>query len=96
MVYPEHGKLEHVLGADQTTSSAVGIPIEQSNPEYAAGQVEGKIRMRGASAAAGRLPGLVKELGNAHGYHATFMSKPFFAESGTDFTCITRLADGKI
>jgi glutamine synthetase len=85
---PRASELEHVLGPIRRHLSAVGIPIEQSNPEYAAGQVEVNIRYDEALLAADRVVafrGLVKELGNAHGYHATFMSKPFFAESGNGF-----------
>ena len=81
-------ELEHVLGPIRRHLTAVGIPIEQSNPEYAAGQVEVNIRYDEALIAADRVVtfrGLVKELGNSHGYHATFMSKPFFAESGNGF-----------
>ena len=85
---PRASELEHVLGPIRRHLSAVGIPIEQSNPEYAAGQVEVNIRYDEALTAADRVVtfrGLVKELGNTHGYHATFMSKPFFAESGNGF-----------
>ena len=85
---PRAAELEHVLGPIRRHLTAVGIPIEQSNPEYAAGQVEVNIRYDEALIAADRVVtfrGLVKELGNAHGYHATFMSKPFFAESGNGF-----------
>jgi glutamine synthetase len=85
---PRAAELEHVLGPIRRHLTAVGIPIEQSNPEYAAGQVEVNIRYDEALTAADRVVtfrGLVKELGNTHGYHATFMSKPFFAESGNGF-----------
>ena len=85
---PRAAELEHVLGPIRRHLTTVGIPIEQSNPEYAAGQVEVNIRYDEALIAADRVVtfrGLVKELGNSHGYHATFMSKPFFAESGNGF-----------
>ena len=85
---PRAAELEHVLGPIRRHLTTVGIPIEQSNPEYAAGQVEVNIRYDEALIAADRVVtfrGLVKELGNKHGYHATFMSKPFFAESGSGF-----------
>ena len=85
---PRAAELEHVLGPIRRHPTSVGIPIEQSNPEYAAGQVEVNIRYDEALIAADRVVtfrGLVKELGNSHGYHATFMSKPFFAESGNGF-----------
>ena len=67
---PRASELEHVLGPIRRHLSAVGIPIEQSNPEYAAGQVEVNIRYDEALKAADRVVafrGLVKELGNAHG-----------------------------
>ena len=85
---PRAAELEHVLGPMRRHLTTVGIPIEQSNPEYAAGQVEVNIRYDEALIAADRVVtfrGLVKELGNSHGYHATFMSKPFFAVSGNGF-----------
>ena len=81
-------ELEHVLGPIRRQINDLGIPIEQSNPEYAAGQVEVNIRYANALTAADRLVqfrSLVKELALAHGYMATFMSKPFAAESGNGF-----------
>ena len=66
----------------------IGIPIEQSNPEYAPGQVEVNIRYDQALAAADRVVlfrAMVKELAMHHGYLATFMSKPFFDQSGSGF-----------
>ncbi len=81
-------ELEHVLGPIRNQLVEVGIPIEQSNPEYAAGQVEVNIRYDEALKAADRVVcfrGLVKELALKHGYHATFMAKPFFEDSGNGF-----------
>lgn len=81
-------ELEHVLGPIRSQINEMGIPIEQSNPEYAAGQVEVNIRYDEALLAADRLimfRNLVKELALAHSYIATFMSKPFVAESGNGF-----------
>jgi len=81
-------ELEHVLGPIRRHLNDVGIPIEQSNPEYAAGQVEVNIRYSEALAAADRVVAfrsLVKELAVAHDYLATFMSKPFLEESGNGF-----------
>ncbi len=81
-------ELEHVLGPIRTQLDACGIPIEQSNPEYAAGQVEVNIRYGEALLAADRVVAfrsLVKQLAHAHGYKATFMAKPFFEESGSGF-----------
>ena len=37
-------ELEPVLGPIREQIASMGIPIEQSNPEYAAGQVEVNIR----------------------------------------------------
>ncbi len=81
-------EMEHVLGPIRRYLNDVGIPIEQSNPEYAAGQVEVNIRYGEALESADRavaFRSLVKELAAAHGYTATFMSKPFFEESGSGF-----------
>ena len=92
-------ELEHVIGPIRRHLNDVGIPIEQSNPEYAPGQVEVNIRYGDALTAADRVVcfrSLVKELALASGYVATFMSKPFAAESGNGFHVhhsITR--DGK-
>lgn len=81
-------ELEHVLGPIRQQINEVGIPIEQSNPEYAAGQVEVNIRYDEALLAADRVVmfrSLVKELAAKHGYLATFMAKPFIEESGSGF-----------
>ncbi|MEM7056984.1 MAG: glutamine synthetase family protein [Pseudomonadota bacterium] len=81
-------ELEHVLGPIRQQINEMGIPIEQSNPEYAAGQVEVNLRYADALEAADNLVmfrSLVKQLAVAHGYLATFMAKPFFEESGNGF-----------
>ena len=81
-------ELEHVLGPIRSQINDMGIPIEQSNPEYAAGQVEVNLRYGPALEAADRLVmfrSLVKQLAAEHGYLATFMAKPFFEESGNGF-----------
>ncbi|MEL7465276.1 MAG: glutamine synthetase [Pseudomonadota bacterium] len=81
-------EMEHVLGPIRHWIDAVGIPLEQSNPEYAAGQVEVNIRYGEALEAADRVVmfrALVKQIAAAHDYHATFMAKPFFEESGNGF-----------
>ncbi|MEM9605552.1 MAG: glutamine synthetase family protein [Pseudomonadota bacterium] len=81
-------ELEHVLGPIRSGINEMGIPVEQSNPEYAPGQVEVNIRYGSALEAADRVimfRDLVKELASAHGYLATFMSKPFFEQSGSGF-----------
>ena len=81
-------ELEHVLGPIRRRINECGIPIEQSNPEYAPGQVEVNIRYADALLAADRVVmfrTLVKQLAAAHGYKATFMAKPFFEHSGNGF-----------
>ena len=81
-------EMEHVLGPIRHWIDACGIPLEQSNPEYAAGQVEVNIRYSDALSAADNVVqfrSLVKQIAAMHGYHATFMSKPFFEESGNGF-----------
>jgi glutamine synthetase len=92
-------ELEHVLGPIRQQINEMGIPIEQSNPEYAAGQVEVNIRYDEALLAADRVVmfrSLVKQLAHAHGYQATFMAKPFFEESGSGFhTHYSVWKDGK-
>ncbi|MDA9982876.1 glutamine synthetase family protein [Gammaproteobacteria bacterium] len=81
-------ELEHVLGPIRRQINEVGIPIEQSNPEYAPGQVEVNIHYDEALLAADRVimfRSMVKELAIKHGYLATFMAKPFFDQSGNGF-----------
>lgn len=81
-------EMEHVLGPIREHLSALDVPIEQSNPEYAAGQVEVNIRYGEALKAADRVVlfrAMVKELALKYGYLATFMAKPFIAESGSGF-----------
>ena len=81
-------ELEHVLGPIRSQIDEMGLQIEQSNPEYAAGQVEVNLRYGPALEAADRLVmfrSLVKQLAAQHGYLATFMAKPFFEESGNGF-----------
>ena len=81
-------ELEHVVGPIRRHLGAVGIPIEQSNPEYAPGQVEVNIRYGGALETADRVVAFrafVKELARQQGLVATFMSKPFADQSGSGF-----------
>ena len=81
-------ELEPILGPIREQIGAMGIPIEQSNPEYAAGQVEVNIRHDAALIAADRVVmfrSLVKQLAARHGAHASFMAKPFLEESGNGF-----------
>ena len=81
-------ELEHVLGPIRQQINEVGIPIEQSNPEYAPGQAEVNIRYDEALIAADRVVmfrSLVKQLAARQSYQATFMAKPFFEDSGNGF-----------
>ena len=81
-------ELEPVLGPMRRELAEMGIPIEQSNPEYAAGQVEVNIRYDSAIIAADRVimfRSLVKQLAARHSLNATFMAKPFIDESGNGF-----------
>ena len=81
-------ELEPLLGPMRRELAEMGIPIEQSNPEYAAGQVEVNIRYDSAMIAADRVimfRSLVKQLAARHGLNATFMAKPFIDESGNGF-----------
>ena len=92
-------ELEHVLGPIRRQINEMGIPIEQSNPEYAPGQVEVNIRYDEALCAADRVVmfrSLIKQLAHAHGYIATFMAKPFAGQSGNGFhTHYSLWQDGK-
>ncbi len=81
-------EMEHVLGPIRQQINELGIPIEQSNPEYAAGQVEVNIRYDEALKSADQVilfRSLVKKLAHVHGYLATFMAKPFIDQSGSGF-----------
>lgn len=81
-------ELEHVLGPIRQQINEIGIPIEQSNPEYAAGQVEVNIRYDEALLAADRVimfRTLIKQIAAKHGYLATFMAKPFYEGAGSGF-----------
>ena len=81
-------ELEPVLSPMRRELAEMGIPIEQSNPEYAVGQVEVNIRYDRAMIAADRVVmfrSLVKQLAARHGLNATFMAKPFIDESGNGF-----------
>lgn len=81
-------EMEHVLGPIRSHLTAIGVPIEQSNPEYAPGQVEVNIRYSEALAGADRVVlfrNVVKDIAWREGYLATFMSKPFIDQSGSGF-----------
>ena len=81
-------ELEHVLGPIRDGLSGLGIGIEQSNPEYAPGQVEVNMLFGDALKVADNVVAFrmfVKEIAARHGYIATFMAKPFAVESGSGF-----------
>ncbi|ADP71382.1 glutamine synthetase catalytic region [Rhodomicrobium vannielii ATCC 17100] len=81
-------QFEPVLGPIRRHLEAIGIPIEQSNPEYAPGRVEVNIRHAGALTGADRVVlfrTAIKEIAALHGYLATFMAKPFIDQSGSGF-----------
>lgn len=81
-------ELEPVLGPMRRYLEEAGIPIEQSNPEYAPGQIEVNIRYDEAMVAADRVVAfrsLVKEIAAMSGLIATFMAKPFIDQSGSGF-----------
>ena len=83
-------EMEHVLGPIRRQINECGIPLEQSNPEYAPGQVEVNIRYGEALQSADRVVlfrSLVRQLAHTHGYLATFMPKPFADQSGNGFHC---------
>lgn len=81
-------ELDHVLGPIRNHLTAIGIPIEQSNPEYAPGQVEVNMRYDHALIGADRVilfRNMIKDIARREGYHATFMAKPFIDRSGSGF-----------
>jgi glutamine synthetase len=92
-------ELEHVLGPIRSQINEMGIPIEQSNPEYGPGQAEVNIRYDEALLAADRVVmfrTLVKQLAATQGYIATFMAKPYIDQSGSGFhTHYSLRKDGK-
>jgi glutamine synthetase len=81
-------EMDPILGPIRDGLSDIGIPVEQSNPEYAAGQVEVNLRYDDALTAADRVVlfrNTVKEIASQHGYVATFMAKPFIDRGGSGF-----------
>ncbi len=81
-------ELEHVLGPIRLQLAEMGLPIEQSNPEFAPGQVEVNLRYGPALDAADHallFRGMVKQLARRHGLLASFMAKPFIQHSGSGF-----------
>lgn len=92
-------ELEHVLAPIRNHLTDIGIPIEQSNPEYAPGQVEVNMRYDQALVGADRVilfRNIIKDIARREGYHATFMAKPFIDKSGSGFhTHYSLWKDGK-
>ena len=81
-------KCEHVVAPIRNHINALGIPIEQSNPEYAPGQIEVNLRYGPAREVADNVVlfrNFVREIAWHHGYNATFMGKPFHDQSGSGF-----------
>jgi len=81
-------ELEPFLGPLRRDLEAMGVPVEQSNPEFSAGQVEINLRHAPALEAADHallLRGMVKQAARRVGLEATFMAKPFAEESGNGF-----------
>jgi glutamine synthetase len=81
------GRVEYepVLAAIRNDLSAMGVPIEASNPEYSGGQFEVNIAHAGALEAADRALLLrhgVRLLAPRFGYEATFMAKPWSDQAG--------------
>lgn len=78
-------ELEPVLGPIRLQLAEMGVPIEQSNPEFSAGQVEVNLRHAPALDAADHallMRGMVKQMVREHGLIASFMAKPFHDRSG--------------
>ena len=81
-------ELEPFLGPLRRGLEAMGIPVEQSNPEFSAGQVEVNLRHAPALEAidtAVIFRGMVKQFARLHGLTATFMPKPFAEAAGSGF-----------
>ena len=81
-------EMDNVLGPIRNHLDAIGIPIEQSNPEYAPGQVEVNMKYGPALVGADRVVmfrSVIKDIARQHGYLATFMAKPFIDQSGSGF-----------
>ncbi|SDX13484.1 L-glutamine synthetase [Albimonas donghaensis] len=81
-------ELEPVLGPIRRHLAEMGVPVEQSNPEFSAGQVEVNLRHAPALEAADHallLRGMVKQIVRPHGLVASFMAKPFHDRSGNGF-----------
>lgn len=78
--------MEHVLAPIRDGLIAMGLPVEQSNPEFAPGQVEVNTRHAPAAEAVEHaliLRAMVKQIARTHGLRATFMPKPWADRSGS-------------
>ena len=78
--------LEPVAGRLRRELTAIGIPVEASNPEYSGGQVEVNLRHGPALASADRatlLRWLTRRLAREAGLDATFMAKPWTTRAGS-------------
>jgi glutamine synthetase len=81
-------ELEPVLGPLRRDLEAMGVPVEQSNPEFSAGQVEVNLRHAPALEAADHallMRGMIKQRVRDFGLVASFMAKPFHDRSGNGF-----------
>lgn len=83
---PKAAELEPVVGRLRRELTAIGIPVEASNPEYSGGQVEVNLRHGAALAAADQatlLRWLARRLAREAGLGATFMAKPWTSRAGS-------------
>ncbi|MDF2231144.1 glutamine synthetase family protein [Albimonas sp. CAU 1670] len=81
-------ELEPILGPVRRNLAAMGVPVEQSNPEFSAGQVEVNLRHAPTLEAADHtllLRGMIKQMVRPMGLIASFMAKPFHDRSGNGF-----------
>lgn len=91
-------QFESVLQPIRNACAEMGIMIEASNPEYAAGQFEVNIRYDDAIRSAENavlFRNAVKEIAWSHGLLATFMAKPFADASGSGMHIHQSLWRGK-
>jgi glutamine synthetase len=85
----EHGSLvEGVVGEIRAALLAAGIEVEAAGPEYGPAQIEITLAFGDAVAVADNalfFKTAVREIARRHGLRATFMAKPWAAESGNGF-----------
>ncbi|MEJ2429036.1 MAG: glutamine synthetase family protein [Deltaproteobacteria bacterium] len=90
------GEAEFFLGELRESMAKMGIYIEASNTEYGPAQFEVNIRYSDAVDCADKamvFKNGTKELARNHGLYATFMSKPWYVESGNGYHCHQSLWD---